>query len=316
MPSVQARAETKAAPAAEKADGWDFCSRTLADDALAEFRAELKRETDPAKLRQIKLGMGIALTNAQPKTDDNLDKAVAAFTEVAAGGARDELAAMARYYIARVVERHRYAQDDAQAGEYSRKAATLYKELFADMPDQLFAQLGMVKYAMITIYDTNLPTADRPKVLADLETLLPKITHPLAARDFHSELGAAYLYLPEGVIADAKKKALEHYLEVDRYGLQRFTAKADLWIRIGNLARDEKRNDLALEYLGRFVAEYPRDSRNYYARKVMGELGRPSQVDLNDPASVARPAPSAAPAPAAETTPAPAAPAPSPSAQP
>src|ERR1043165_8278824 len=72
--------------AAEPADkeapsGWNLSARTLSDDALITFRKQLKTETDAVKLRELKLGTGLALLNAQPKTDVNLDEAFRLFGE-------------------------------------------------------------------------------------------------------------------------------------------------------------------------------------------------------------------------------------------
>ncbi|PTY06013.1 hypothetical protein DB346_01215 [Verrucomicrobia bacterium LW23] len=291
-----------ATPAPATPSGWDFASRILADEAIRDFQARARVEKDPAVLRELRLGEAVALINSQPKSEEKLDEAARKFDALIADNGKDDIAIAARYYKARIAQRHRYTPDE-------KEAARLYKELFADHPDHLFAQLGMVKYTMMRIHEPGIPAADRAARLAEAEELLPKITNRLPRRDLHAELGFAWLHASMG---GNREKALAHFVEQNKLGIQRYSARADSLLRIANLAKELGKNDIAIAFYSRFIKEYPRDARNYTAVVLARECGAviEAPVDAAGAGTPSTATPAAVPvqAPAPAIPPSPAAP--------
>ena len=229
-----------------------------ADAAWQEIlNSEPKRVLkDPAGAnasREARLAEGAAWMSLQPSTDDNLAKAAGIFAELAKGD--DEVAAQAGYLRARLWQLH-FLQPN-----YPR-AAELFEELAARQPDSHWAQLGLVKLAMLTLY--ALP--DVKDRIAAAESILARITTPALQRDVHLQIGQAGVILNEPLT-----RYLPHLVAADKIGGISGTAREDLIVQIGELSMRAGLPAQAQEYFERYLQEYPNNVRAYAVAQRLAE---------------------------------------------
>jgi tetratricopeptide (TPR) repeat protein len=207
---------------------WRDAARLLVDDAHRQFVA-----------RGDRLGEAIALLNVQPKTSGNIERAAELLDRLRGA---DEIGIAATYYLARLEQIHRFRPNP-------QRALALYAELFRQHPHHPLAQSGVVKAALMRLYGGD---AD----FAEIEASGRQLTIPEAVRDFHLALAdaAGRLNLPA-------EKQLEHLLVVERVGVAKRKTAADLYVRIAELARESGRAELARQFYGKFLAEFPNDQR-------------------------------------------------------
>jgi tetratricopeptide (TPR) repeat protein len=235
---------------------WDKASKLLTNEALVEF--ESVRAAGGADAREATLGSGLMLLNTQPKTEGNLDKAVAYFDEVSGSG-DDDLAMIAGYYRARVDQVHRLSPDLGKARE-------LFTVLVEKDPAHPVAQYAIVKRAMIDIYDSS-PLETKRERLDALARQAPQLSHLPARRDLHLLLAHAY-----GRLLEDDRKTLEQLLAADQIGITRSKPRAGIWVQIGELARLTGERELAMEYYRRFLESYKRDNRHYTIEQKLKQL--------------------------------------------
>ena len=207
--------------------------------------------------RPERLAWAVAQMSVQPATDDNMRSAESVFTELAGGD--DEIAAEAAYLQARLYQLH-YAQPD-----YA-KAAELYQALAARRPESHWAQLGLVKLAMLKLYvlpDTTVAGAD---LLAPAEALLTQIHEPLLQRDLHLQIGQAGIELKQPL-----KRLLPHLVAADRVGGISGTAHEDLIVQIGVLSLRAGLPAQAKDYFERYLAEYPDNVRAWTIKRQLAD---------------------------------------------
>jgi tetratricopeptide (TPR) repeat protein len=221
-------------------------------EALAEFE---KAAGD----RQSQLGQAIALLNLQPKTEGNLDRADSLLRQVEEGKADDLFGVMALYYRARIAQIHRSEPNLPEAKR-------LYEELIARDPKHPFAQIAVVKLAMIRINEAPAQT-DRAALLHEISKTGSGLTYPPAIRDFHLALADAF---GDWQLSDAE--SLDHLLAAFRSGALSGNILATTLVRIGEISRLQGQSSQAREFYSRLLEEFPRDSRSFTVRKRMGEL--------------------------------------------
>ena len=234
---------------------WEKAASLLTSEAYEDFEQILKSGKSP---REAGLGVALMLLNKQPKTDGNLDRAAEIFDQVSASG-DDDIGMLAGYYRARIEQFHRRALDPA-------KAIDLFSKLIERNPGHPVAQYAVVKRAMMEIYDDSPVEAKRQRV-AGLEESVERMSYPPAKRDLHLLIADTYVRLfPD----DAR--TLKHLLAADAIGITRTKPKADVWVRIAELARLLGDRKTAGTYYRKYLKEFQRDNRHYTIEERLKEL--------------------------------------------
>ncbi len=233
--------------------GWREMSRL-------QFRRAHEALQTTGPMREARFARAMALLNVQPKTRTNIDAADDALRTLTAEDGDDEWGVAAQYFLARIEQVHRYEPDRTRALE-------MYARLKNEHPDHYYGQMAAVKWAILRIYDPDGDAASRAGVLDELEPLGEILTDDDAARSFHLVMADAYCRFE---LSNARP--IEHLLAVDRLGIATRRSEADLYVRIGELARLEGRTDLAREYYRRLLEGFPRDARAYMVRQRLKEL--------------------------------------------
>ncbi|MEO6873398.1 MAG: tetratricopeptide repeat protein [Opitutaceae bacterium] len=231
-----------AASSADLNEAWLAIANSHPKDALRKLD-----ESDPA--RAVQLARAVALMAQQSATDDNVRAAEKIFVELATGN--DEPADEAAYLQARLYQLH-YVQPD-----YA-KAAELYQALAQRHPRSHWAQLGLVKLALLKLYvvpDTTAAGSDR---LAPAEALLAQISDPLLQRDLNLQIGQAGVALKQPLA-----RFLPHLVAADRVGGITATAREDLIVQIGVLSMRAGDWAQAKKYFERYLVEFPNNVRAY-----------------------------------------------------
>ena len=231
---------------------WELVGRHLANDALAGLQAK----QEPGS-REAAFAEAVARMDAQPVTDAGLKRVEERLTELARGN--DEIAQASAYLTGRLYQAHFFTPDNA-------RAAQQYEELAAKHPDSYWAQLGLVKLALLKLY--VLPEPAEPVArIAEAEALLARLTVPELQRDLHIVIGRAQLF--HGQPMDG---VLAHLLAADRIGGLGVLKRAELQIQIGELSRRAGRWEQARDYFQRFVDENEVDARVYTVKMKLAEI--------------------------------------------
>jgi hypothetical protein len=243
-----------AAPAsAELTRAWTALTNSRPQDVLRILEAE-------SASRPEQLAWAAAQISVQPATDDHMRAAERVLERLAQGD--DELAAAAAYLRARLYQLH-LAQPD-----YPR-AAELYRELAARQPSSHWAQLGLVKLAMLKLYvlpDATVAGSDR---LAPAEVLLAQIHEPLLQRDLHLQIGQAGVALQQPLA-----RLLPHLVAADRIGGISGTAQEDLIVQVTVLSLRAGLAAQTKEYGERYLREYPTNVRAWTIRRLVVEANQ------------------------------------------
>lgn len=234
-------------------DPWREVAVSLFQDAHRSFTSRTGPDAE--------LGRALTYLVLQPKTDDNVDRAAAILTELTELPITEEIARAARYYLGRIEHVHRTTPNLGAA-------RTHYRTLIEQVPDgDFFANQARIKLAFIDLYD---PQASPAELKARFDELLPvsaKQTAPSARRDLSLLLADVALRFDYG---DAL--ALDLLLQADRAGIKRSTEQADVWVRIGELARISGRDDIARDHYQRFLDTFPRDRRRLMVSEKLASL--------------------------------------------
>jgi len=237
--------------AAELVPAWTALANGRPEEALRRIGPE------PAT-RPERLAWAAAELGRQPVTDDHVRAAEQVVTALAQGD--DEIGAQAEYLRARLYQLHYATPDPARATE-------LFLALADRRPQSHWAQLGLVKLAMMRIYaPPGPPSADR---LAPAEALLARIHEPQLQRDLHLQIGQAgvALGLPT-------RRFLPHFVAADRLGGLTGAALEDLIVQIGTLSFRAGEYPQAREYFERYLREYPTNIRAYAVTRLLERTRR------------------------------------------
>lgn len=242
---------------ARPADGWHDAILLLYNDAHRTFRQGSLEQTDDS--REWRLGQALTLLNLQPRTDTNISRSESLLDELVAENAGDEIGIVSRYFLARINQVHRLTPDP-------EAALQAFRALLDDQPGHLFGQYAGVKWALTYLGTAPTPESRRERLL-EIETLIPAITLPGPAKDFH-------LFLAESAerYSSDPAKSLEHLLTAVNLGISKRNLRGDVYVRIGEIARDLGRTTLALEYHHRFIDEFPRDLRTFTITRTVEEM--------------------------------------------
>lgn len=219
---------------------WHDASFSLFRDAQRRFSA--------AQGPEARFGEALTLLQLQPKTDANIEHAAQLLAEVVRTTPNTEPGIAALYYLGRLEHAHRSPRN-------LPAATTHYRALIAARPDHPLAEQAIIKLGVIELY-ADLTPAERLAHYAALDRQAKTLKTSTAQRDIHILLAEAALRFALG-----SDLALEHYLAADRAGIVRATVVADIWVRIGELARETGRNDVARTYYSKFLDTFERDVR-------------------------------------------------------
>ena len=252
--AVKAESEIKAA--------WQSTSLGLFNEANRSF-ASLSGD-------EARLGEAVTLLLRQPKTDGNVDRAEELLSSLIQKSPDSSLAITARYYLGRIAQTHRTPTNPDAA----RK---IFRELIAAHPHHFYADLATVKLALIELYD-QVPDDTRRARFDTFASLASGLKSPSARRDLSI------------LLADSSQRfgydpviALDLLLVADQVGIARRIEQGNTWIRIGQLAQDAGRVEVARTYYNKYLATFIRDNRR---RMVMERLAAlPAAPSHNQKAS-------------------------------
>ncbi len=242
--------------AAELAAVW----KCVADSQFAEGQAALRQvhEGDPRERVLVEVVLAWSRPSAAAGQVRELDGRLAGLTDGA-----DDLAAQALYLRARLYQVYAVPVELARARQY-------YQELARRFPGNHWAQLGLVKLALLTLYALPEP-ADPAARLAAATALLGEISEPPLRRDLQLQIGWAGLFYDRPC-----DEVLPHLLAADRIGGMPGIVPEDLVLQIGELSLRAGRVEQARSYFERFLREYPVSTRRFNVRQRLAELDGPA----------------------------------------
>lgn len=255
-----ARADT---PVAAEPDPW----RQAAELEYAAAHATFAHRAE-AGSASARLGQALTLLNLAPKTRDSIARAEAMLSALSEPEIDPAVRVTARYFLGRVAQVHRYEPD-------WELAAARFHDLWQDHPQSPLAQMGVVKLALLWLYEV-VDTAERRERFARLEAIGPMLTHEPARRDFHYVMGVAYLNH-----AGDPRDALRHFLACETVGVRQRRTLSYLYLRIAELARMTDQPELARRYYTRFTTHFPYDSRVNLARARLATLATGAEGPLD-----------------------------------
>ncbi len=208
--------------------------------------------------RPARFARAMTLLNVPPKTQDNIAWAADLLADLAQQP--DDIGISAKYFLARIEQAHRYQPN-------VDRALALYEELIDRHLDHYFGQMALVKWAIVKLYDPRLDQAEREALFDRVEAMGAKLTRDDPRRSFAQVLADAMCRFEQ---PDAR--ALKHLLVVDELGAMTRTSEADLYVRIGELARLSGQTELARRYYRRMLEQFPRDIRVFMVRQRLAGL--------------------------------------------
>lgn len=263
--SLGAAENTASSPAnrAELVEVWQTVARHLSNDALPRLK-ELRRTGG----RENAFAEAVVLLDSQPTTDAKCRDVERRLQSLAEGD--DEIADASAYLIARIHQTMLSTEDP-------ETAARVYDQLHSRHPHSYWAQLGLMKRAVLTLF--VLPGSnDPPSRVAAAEKVLPQLSFPTLQRDLHLVLGRAILFF-DGPIAEAR----DHLIAADRIGGLNIVVQADVLIQVGELSRRTGQPELARRYFQRFLDEDLADARTYAVRMTLEKMNPAKPATASNP---------------------------------
>lgn len=245
------QAETPPAAASPVVAAWQQATVGLFKDSLLSFE---KIEGDDARY-----GEALTLLMRQPKTAGNVERAAQMLSSLAASQPDSELGIGARYHLGRIEQVHRMTPDPAAARRH-------YQELVTAHPEHTLAQQAVVKLAILDIYE-RVPANVRRQRYDAYAARAVGLSYGPARRDLHL------------LLADTAQRfdypatlALEHLLSADAVGIARRAEQANIWVRIGVIASETGRPEVARSFFEKFLANYLRDNRRLMIEERLAAL--------------------------------------------
>ncbi|MFZ9681757.1 MAG: hypothetical protein ACO3DQ_00920 [Cephaloticoccus sp.] len=242
-------------PAADPATPEDVWLLAAGNQPL-EAGAALER-VDAMNPRARALAEAVLAMARPPLSDGDWARIEPVLAQLAQGD--DAVAAQALYLQARMHQAQKVEPDLA-------RATGLYRELDRRWPGSHWAQLGLVKLGLVTLYAGEESTNPRDQIAA-AEALLAKVAEPALRRDLQLQIGWAALYF--GLPLD---EVLPHLQAADAVGGLMGITPEDLVIQLGELSLRAGRYADARHYFERFFAEYPTSTRTYNVRQRLREV--------------------------------------------
>lgn len=238
---------------------WRMLAGNLPGEAAAALQA-----APPSDRRERALAEAVVLTARQPLTDERLREAESLLNALAAE--KDEVGAAALYLAGRLHQLHFSTPDYAAAAGYFRRLADR-------QPASPWAQLGLVKLALLTLHVLPEPAGPAARI-ATAEALLPHLTLPPLRRDLLIVLGRARLF--HGIEPD---RARANLLAADAIGGLTGLAEADVILQIGELSFRAGDDARSREYFERFLKANDADPRVFTVEQrlkaIEARKGRP-----------------------------------------
>lgn len=233
---------------------WELIGGHLASDAAAGLQ-----KAPVAGSREWQLADATSRLEQMPLTESRLAAAAGIFEKLAQGD--DEVAAAAGYMLGRYYQVHQLQPDPMRAAEQ-------FTALAARQPSSSWAQMGLVKLAMLQLYVLPQPGGPTARI-ATAEALLLRVTDPGLKRDLHLVIGRAMHFylrpLPE---------VLAHLVAADGDQPGDELWRSELHVQIAELARRDGQLDLAQKYFERFIERNNVDPRAYDARNKLAEIAQ------------------------------------------
>lgn len=245
------------ATAAELADGWRALAGYRAGQALAIFDRQMNA-ADPAQARAARFGRAVALLDKQPVSGAQLDEARGIFTALAGSGA-DDTAQGARFFLGRIAQHHQSQPDPAEA-------ARQFRRLIAEHEDSVWAQSALGRLALLELYALN-PAAPPAARVDAAEKLLVHVRTPAAESEVRFAVASAVLFfrLPAAT-------ALPHLLATERLGRLGWAERVEVLVQIAELSRLGGDRRQAARFYRMFLAENPRDQRQFIVKQRLAAL--------------------------------------------
>lgn len=218
---------------------------SLAQGLYPDNPAALKTSPAPSA----RLAYAASLLVKQPATRANVDEAEQLLSQLAQTPEDPRTTLIAAYLHARIPHIHRTPAD-------LDTASARYQHLWQTRPDDLLGQESLVKQATIELYRRENPAA----LFATYAATCERFSSPIARRDMHLALADAAQrhHQPDTV-------ALTHLRAALAAAPSRPPLRADLLIRIAELARRTGDLQTAANHYALFIDEFPRDNRRTLA---------------------------------------------------
>lgn len=248
-------------PAAEPAEAENAIKAAWGNAALGLFnQANIEFAQLPGN--EARLGEAVTLLLKQPKTDGNLNRAAAMLEQLVNDDPESSLAITARYYLGRIEQTHRSSGNP-------EAARAIFRNLVTGHAGHPYADLAAVKLALIELYSQQSDT-DRRARFDEFVALAPALKTPSARRDLSlllADVAQRFGYEPS--------LTLDLLLAADEVGIARRVEQGNIWIRIGQLAQDTGRADVARAYYNRYLSTFIRDNRRRMVSERLAALPSP-----------------------------------------
>jgi hypothetical protein len=242
-----------AAPASDDtAAAWQL----MADHLVRDAYMRLDQVKGPAT-REQQFARAVVAVDYQPVTPARLRESEAAFAALASGD--DEIAQASAYFQARLYQVH------FQEPDY-RRAAELYRALAERHPESHWAQLGLVKLGLLTLYTLPEPSAPAERIAA-ATALLGRIHEEKLQRDLHLQIAHAGTYYEQPL-----DLVLAHLKEVDRIGGLVGQVPEDLAIQLGELSLRAGHYAESRAYFEAYLRDFTPNLRSVTVRRRLQDL--------------------------------------------
>lgn len=262
MISVVSVAADEVETAASFQEAWQNAATFLVNDANKIF-VIAKAAGDSERERR--LGEAVTLFNRQPRTEGNLKNARRLLEQIISGNEDDDAGIFATYFLARWHESY----SNPPQPDFARK---LYRKLLERHAGNPLAEASASGLVLIDLYE-DISSEERGRRFAELEKLAPLLKTSSGRRDYHLNIGNAYI---DFSILPAK--AIEHLVAADSEGISRWQIESATWISIGELARIHGDTILASRYYTKFLEKFKRDNRHYSIKKRLEALSQISST--------------------------------------
>ena len=257
LPGLVAPAAEPARPAGALAEAWQALANNRPDLALPQFeRLAAQGRADP---RSVRFGTALSLLAQPTDLPNRVARARVLLAALAADGT-DDVALGARFQLARLAEFQADPPDPVQA-------AKIFRQLIAEQPASAWAQAALPRLAVLLLYTPAGP-ADPAKRVAAAEPLLGSARQPAVAVELHLIIADAIFHyrLPDA-------GALPHLLAAGQSAGLDAATRGDVLVQIGELLRLAGDPARAARYYRAFLAEYPRDARQYAVHQRLAGQG-------------------------------------------
>lgn len=242
---------------------WQTTASGLFDEANIEFAS--------AQGDEARLGEAVTMILRQPKTNGNLHHAATLLANLIRRSPGSPSSIGAYYYLGRIEQTHRNPPNLPEAKR-------IFRELIAAHPGHPYADLATVKLAIIELYEPLSPDERRSRFDA-LVALAPGLRSRSSRRDLSmllADTAQRFGYAPS--------ITLDLLLAADQLGIARRSEQGNTWVRIGQLAEEAGRIDVARSYYEKCLPLFVRDNRLRMVRERVAALsGSPVTPDKTTP---------------------------------